>query len=84
MLLANNFTIKWTLSQVFFNSILSPPMLPHPANVLTEVPYQILKSFPNGGHSSLMFSTPVGNPEKNPTHNKELNEESEWIKFMLW
>ena len=49
-----------------------------PSHVLTEVPYQILKSFPNGGHSFPHVLNTCGKPwKKKPTHNKELNEESD-------
>ena len=34
-LIAGNFTNRWTPSQVFFNSVLSPPCSPH---VLTQAP----------------------------------------------
>ena len=53
-LIASNFAIKWTPSQVFFDSILSPPC---------SSPHQILKSPPpQWGAQPPMFSTPVGNP----------------------
>ena len=55
-LIAGNFTIRWTPSQVFFDKILSsahaPPMF------WLKSPHQILRSPP-------MFVTPVGNPTMN-------------------
>ena len=53
-LIASNFAIKWTPSQVFFDSLLSAPC---------SSPHQILKSPPpQWGAQPPMFSTPVGNP----------------------
>ena len=73
-LIADNYTNRWTPSQIFFNSILSPPCFPH---VLTQAPppspHQILKSHP-------MFSTPVGNPAY--TH-QALKERWHW-KGLVW
>ena len=61
-LIDGNFTIKWTPSQVFFHSILSPPMLP-PFIDLSPSLHQILKS-PTPCSPPPMFSTPVANPDK--------------------
>ena len=48
-LIPNNFTIKWTPSQIFFDSILSPTCSPY---ILTEAPplHQILTSPPSSQH----------------------------------
>ena len=62
-LIASNFAIKWTPSQVFFDSILSPPMLLPPCIDLSPPPIKFWRALPpNGVHSPPMFSTPVGNP----------------------
>ena len=53
-LIAGNFFIKWTPSQVFFDSILSSPLAP-PMFWLKR-PHQILRRPP-------MFATPLGNPD---------------------
>ena len=53
-LIAGNFSIKWTPSQVFFDSVLSPPMLP-PCIDLSP-PHQVLKSPPPGFESSCSCS----------------------------
>ena len=65
---AGNFINRWTLSQVFFNTILTPPHAP-PMDWL-KLPHQFFKSPPK-------FSTPVGNPEKS---NKNYN----WVKTNLF
>ena len=56
-LIAGNFTMKWTPSQVFFGSILSPHAFPM-YWLKPPPPHQILKSTP----PPPMFSKPVGNP----------------------
>ena len=51
-LIARNFAIKWTPSQVFFDIILSPPMLP-PCIDFSPPPHPILKSPPPPGPQHL-------------------------------
>ena len=52
-LIVDNYTNRWTPLQVFFNSILSPPMLP---------PCIDSSSAPSNLKSCRMFSTPVWKP----------------------
>ena len=73
-LIADNYTNRWTPSQIFFNSILSPPCFPH---VLTQaLPPLPPSNFEEPPH----FSPPVGNPAY--TH-QALKERWHW-KGLVW
>ena len=58
-LIDSNFTNRWTLSQVFFNSILSPPTPLHPQTLIWRVPHVL---------------NTCGKPCQNPSYNFQLSK----------